>query len=68
MLRVGEEAGDLGASAGRIAVFYEAKLDTQLTRLTAVLGPVLMMGVSLLIGWLILSIMSALMSINDLLV
>lgn len=68
MLRVGEEAGDLGDAAGRIAVFYEAKLDTQLTRFTAVLGPVLMMGVSLLIGWLILSIMSALMSINDLLV
>lgn len=68
MLRVGEEAGDLGASAGRVAVFYEAKLDGQLTRLTAFLGPALMMGVSLLIGWLILSIMSALMSINDLLV
>ena len=68
MLRVGEEAGDLGASAGRIAVFYEAKLDGQLTRLTAFLGPVLMIGVSLLIGWLILSITSALMSINDLLV
>lgn len=68
MLRVGEEAGDLGASAGRIAVFYENKLDSQLARLTAFLGPALMMGVSLLIGWLILSIMSALMSINDLLV
>lgn len=68
MLRVGEEAGNLGVSAGRIAGFYEAKLDTALGRLTAVLGPVLMMGVSLLIGWLILSIMSALMSINDLLV
>lgn len=68
MLRVGEEAGDLGASAGRIAVFYENKLDAQLGRITAVLGPMMMMFVSLLIGWLILSIMSALMSINDLLV
>jgi general secretion pathway protein F len=68
LLRVGEESGDLGASAGRIALFYENKLDSQLTRLTAFLGPALMMGVSLLIGWLILSIMSALMSINDLLV
>lgn len=66
MLRVGEESGDLGGSAGRIAVFYETKLDAQLTRLTAVLGPLLMLLVSLLIGWLILSIMSALMSINDL--
>ncbi|UVC12612.1 type II secretion system F family protein (plasmid) [Rhizobium sp. TH2] len=68
MLRIGEEAGDLGASAGRVAGFYETKLDSQLGRLTAILGPALMMGVSLLIGWLILSIMSALMSINDLLV
>lgn len=67
MLRVGEEAGNLGASAGRVATFYETKLDTALGRLTAVLGPVLMMGVSVLIGWLILSIMSALLSINDLL-
>jgi general secretion pathway protein F len=67
MLRVGEEAGNLGTSAGRIAIFYENKLDTALGRLTAVLGPVLMMGVSVLIGWLILSIMSALLSINDLL-
>lgn len=68
MLRVGEESGNLGISAGRIAGFYEAKLDMALGRLTAVLGPVLMMGVSLLIGWLILSIMSALMSINDMLI
>lgn len=68
MLRVGEEAGNLGVSAGRVATFYEGKLDTQLGRLTAFLGPALMMAVSLLIGWLILSIMSALMSINDLLV
>ncbi|MCD7110253.1 type II secretion system F family protein [Rhizobium sp. DKSPLA3] len=68
MLRVGEESGHLADSAGRIAGFYETKLDAALARLTAVAGPLLMMGVSMLIGWLILSIMSALMSINDLLV
>lgn len=68
MLRVGEESGRLAESAGRVSVFYEAKLDSALARFTAVLGPVLMMGVSLLIGWLIISIMTALMSINDLLI
>jgi general secretion pathway protein F len=67
ILRVGEEAGKLASSAGRVAVFYEAKLDTALGKLTAILGPVLMMAVSVLIGWLILSIMSALLSINDVL-
>ena len=68
MLRVGEEAGNLGESAARVASFYEAKLDTALSRLTAVLGPCLMLGVSILIGWLIISIMTALMSINDILI
>ncbi|WP_062206109.1 type II secretion system F family protein [Aureimonas sp. AU12] len=68
MLRVGEEAGNLSESAARVSVFYEAKLDAALARFTAILGPVLMMSVSLLIGWLIISIMTALMSINDLLI
>lgn len=68
MLRVGEESGDLGASADRIAHFYTSKLDGAIGRLLAIAGPVLMICVSMLIGWLILSVMSALMSINDLLV
>lgn len=68
MLRVGEGAGDLAQSAARIGDFYEAKLDASLSRLTAVAGPVLMMAVSMLVAWLILSVMSALLSINDLLV
>ena len=68
MLRVGEESGRLADSASRIAGFYEAKLDASLKRLVAVLGPVLMIGVALLIAWLIVSVMTALTSINDLLV
>lgn len=68
MLRVGEESGRLADSASRIAGFYEAKLEASLKRLVAVLGPVLMIGVALLIAWLIVSVMTALTSINDLLV
>ena len=68
MLRVGEGAGNLAESAARIGDFYEAKLDTALARLTAIAGPLLMMAVSVLVAWLILSVMSALLSINDLLV
>lgn len=66
LLRVGEGAGNVAESADRIAEFYEAKLDASLGQLTAVLGPSLMMLVSLLVGWLIITVMSALMSINDL--
>ncbi|WP_020179434.1 type II secretion system F family protein [Methylopila sp. M107] len=68
MLRVGEESGRLADSASRIAGFYEAKLEASLKRLVAVVGPVLMIGVALLIAWLIVSVMTALTSINDLLV
>ena len=68
MLRVGEEAGDLSDSASRVAVFYEAKLDNALGRVIAIVGPAVMILVSVLIAWLIISVMTALMSINDLLV
>lgn len=68
MLRVGEEAGELAASAEQVAVFYEAKLDAALGRLIAIVGPSVMVFVSILIAWLIISVMTALMSINDMLV
>ena len=67
MLRVGEESGRLPESASRVALFYEARLDTALTRVIAVIGPLTMVLVSVLIAWLIISVMTALMSVNDLL-
>ena len=67
MLRVGEESGHLPDSASRVAIFYEARLDTALTRVIAVIGPLTMVLVSVLIAWLIISVMTALMSVNDLL-
>ena len=67
MLRVGEESGELDSAAMRIATFYEGKLDRSLSRLTSVLGPAIMILVSMLIAWLIVSVISALLSVNDLL-
>ncbi len=68
MLRVGEEAGRLGAVAFRVAEFYEEKLDRALERLTGTLGPAIMIVVSVLIAWLIISVITALLSVNELLV
>jgi general secretion pathway protein F len=68
MLRVGEESGELGPAAMRIAGFYEGKLDRALGRLTSILGPAIMILVSLLIAWLIISVITALLSVNDLLI
>jgi general secretion pathway protein F len=66
MLRVGEESGELDVAAIRVAGFYEEKLDRALTRLTSVLGPAIMILVSMLIAWLIVSVMTALLSMNEL--
>jgi general secretion pathway protein F len=66
MLRVGEESGELDSAAVRVAGFYEEKLDRALTRLTGVLGPAIIILVSLLIAWLIVSVMTALLSMNEL--
>jgi general secretion pathway protein F len=67
MLRVGEESGELDSAAMRIASFYEVRLDRALTRLTAVLGPTIIILVSGMIAWLIISVITALLSVNELL-
>jgi general secretion pathway protein F len=67
MLRVGEESGELAQSALRIAAFYETRLDRALGRLTSILGPAIMILVSFIIAWLIISVITALLSVNELL-
>jgi len=66
MLRVGDETGDLASIARHAAQFYEHKLGTGLDRLMGAIGPVVIILVSIVIGGLIVSIMSALLSITDL--
>ena len=68
MLRVGEESGELHSAAMRVAGFYETRLDRSLTRLTSILGPTIIIMVSGLIAWLIISVITALLSVNELLI
>ena len=66
MLRVGEETGDLPSIASHAAQFYEHKLGLGLDRLMGAIGPATIILVSIVIGTLIISIMSALLSITEL--
>ena len=66
MLRVGDETGDLASIARHAAQFYEHKLGTDLDRLMGAIGPIVIILVSIVIGGLVVSIMSALLSITDL--
>jgi general secretion pathway protein F len=66
MLRVGDETGDLSAIAQHASEFYEQRLAIGLDRMMGAIGPVTIIVVSIGIGSLIVSIMSALLSITEL--
>jgi general secretion pathway protein F len=65
MLRLGEETGQLPALAGRVAEFYEAKLQRHLDRIVAIVGPLAIITISVVVGGLIVSVMTALLSVNQ---
>ena len=66
MLRMGEETGQMPVLAGRVAEFYEAKLQRSLDRVVAIVGPLAILTISVVVGGLIVSVMTALLSINQL--
>jgi len=64
-LRLGEQSGQLPALAGRVADYYEAKLQRTLDRVVGVVGPAAIVVISLIVGGLIVSVMTALLSVNQ---
>lgn len=66
MLRLGEETGQLPVLAGRIAEFYEAKLQRSLDRVVGIVGPAAIITISTVVGGLIVSVMTALLSVTQL--
>ena len=65
MLRLGDETGQLPALAGRIAEFYETKLQRTLDRVVGIAGPAAIIVISIVVGGLIVSVMTALMSVSQ---
>ncbi len=64
-LRLGEDSGQLPVLAGRIAEFYEAKLRRSLDRAIGIVGPFAIIVISVIVGGLIVSVMTALLSVNQ---
>lgn len=65
MLRLGEETGQLPMLAGRVAEFYEAKLQRSLDRVVGVVGPASIVAISIIVGGLIVSVMTSLLSVSQ---
>ena len=65
MLRLGDETGQLPLLAGRVAEFYETKLQRTLDRVVGIAGPAAIIVISIVVGGLIISVMTALLSVSQ---
>lgn len=65
LLTVGEETGHLDAMFHRMADIYETETRTAIRRFTTIFEPLIILVMGLMVGTLILSLMMAITSIND---
>lgn len=66
MIKMGEETGRLEEMLLRIAVIFDKQLRTAIQRMLALLEPALIISLGLMIGGIIVSILLAILSVNDL--
>lgn len=66
MVMVGEETGKLQEMLIRIADVYDREVQNAVKRMLALMEPVLILGLGLVIGGIIMSVLVAILSVNDL--
>ncbi len=66
MVKMGEETGKLEEMLLRIANIYDKQLKTSIQRMLALLEPALIISLGLIIAGIIISILLAILSVNDL--
>lgn len=66
MIKVGEETGQLDTMLLQVASTYEKSLRASMKRFLSVLEPALILGMALVIGFIVLSMLMAVFSITDL--
>jgi len=66
MVMVGEETGKLQEMLIRIADIYDREVQNAVKRMLALMEPVLILGLGLVIGGIIMSVLVAILSVNDL--
>lgn len=66
MIKVGAETGNLTPSLLRVTDILDDELDRLTDRTVSLLGPIIILVLSVFVGFIITSLMSAVISINDL--
>lgn len=65
LIRVGEETGGLGSMLLRLADIYDQQTASELRKMLAILEPLLIVTLGLIIALLVLSMLSAIVGINN---
>jgi general secretion pathway protein F len=65
MVAVGERAGKLEDMLERVATTYENEVDMRLTRLTALLEPLMLVGMGGSVAFIVFSILQPIMSLGS---
>jgi general secretion pathway protein F len=68
MILVGEESGRLEEMLGRVADVYDREVATAVKRFLAVLEPVLILGLAVMVGGIVFSILLGVMGMSELVV
>jgi general secretion pathway protein F len=66
MIAVGQETGRLEGMLTNVAEHYDQEVKRATTRLTSMLEPIMIVGMGLVIGTVVVSMLTAIFSINDL--
>ena len=66
MIRVGEETGQLQDMLLKVADTYDGEVRSTVQRLLALMEPILILGLGVVIAGIIMSILVAIMSVNEL--
>lgn len=66
LVMVGEETGSLGEMLNRVADVYDREVQMAVKRMLALLEPVMILGLGLVIGGIIMSILLAILKVNSL--
>ncbi|HSH13056.1 MAG TPA: type II secretion system F family protein [Desulfurivibrionaceae bacterium] len=65
LLSIGEESGRVGQVCGQIADHYEESLRLKTKRLIAMIEPLFILVIALVAGYVVISMLSVILSIND---
>ncbi|HOM01405.1 MAG TPA: type II secretion system F family protein [Acetivibrio sp.] len=65
MIRIGEESGNLDFALDKSADFYDEEVEASLAMLTSFIEPVIIIVLALVVGFIVLSVLSPMLSIYD---